>query len=179
MHIKNSKIIFRIILLEVTTPKPKPTTPKTTVEPRTEKPAGNSINKFILYNIYNWNQHTSYYNWFLFLLTPHFSIDDCTGYSIKKCDHPAKAVIEISDEIDVHECQRRCKEIHTDCQFYIYDIKLKQCQFLNMPIKDYVKSCTRYAGPPTGSVSKCLPDASMLKESTKEGKARPENCKVS
>ena len=90
-----------------------------------------------------------------------------------------KDVIETSDEIDVYECQRRCNEIITDCRFYIYDIKLKTCQFLKISLKDYIKTCTRYAGPPTSSVSKCLPDASMLKESTREGVARPENCKVS
>ena len=108
-----------------------------------------------------------------------FLIDDCTGYSIKHCTHAEEDVIEQSDEIDVYECQRRCNEIITDCRFYIYDIKLRTCQFLKISLKDYIKSCTRYAGPPTSSVSKCLPDASMLKESTREGVARPENCKVS
>ena len=60
LHIQNSKTIFRIIFSEVTTPKPKtttpkatikPTTPKTTVKPTTQKPAGNSINRFTLCNL--------------------------------------------------------------------------------------------------------------------------------
>ena len=47
-HIYHSKIIRRIALLETTTPTPKPTTPNTTVKPTTEKPAGNSINRYFV-----------------------------------------------------------------------------------------------------------------------------------
>ena len=53
IRIQHSKLKVRIVLLEATTPKPKPTTtskpkpttPKTTVQPTSEKPAGNSIKK--------------------------------------------------------------------------------------------------------------------------------------
>ena len=78
------------------------------------------------------------------------------------------------------KCQATCKEAFPDkCKFFIYDRINERCDFLKLPLKDYVKTCKIYGGPPTGSVSKCLPGITTLEKSTRIRFARPAACKVS
>ena len=89
---------------------------------------------------------------------------DCAGYSIDKCALPDDSIIETLKDVGEDDCQFYCNVIYSpDCTFYIYDKQQVLCQLLNSPMNGYVSSCSKYAGPPTPSVAKCLSSTDACK----------------
>ena len=89
---------------------------------------------------------------------------DCAGYSIDKCALPDNSIIETLKDVGEDDCQFYCNVIYSpDCTFYIYDKQQVLCQLLNSPMNGYVSSCSKYAGPPTPSVAKCLSSTDACK----------------
>ena len=99
---------------------------------------------------------------FVFLNTEGAS--DCAGFAIDKCSLEDHSIIETLKDVDEDDCQFYCNVIYSpDCKFYIYDKKQVVCQLLSSEMSGYVSSCTKYAGPPEPSVSKCLSSTDQCK----------------
>ena len=81
----------------------------------------------------------------------------CSDYSVDKCLIESGSLIETLKDIAEYDCQFYCNVIYAEtCKFYIYDRKQVICELLKEDMGDYVKSCSKYAGPPEPSVAKCM-----------------------